>query len=345
MAVCGDTPSRCDRLRLSRTDILIHEVDLRKLGAAVATALGLETAHRPEPTPHDTWNLGAVAIDGDHATVHLALPPSSDDFRRTVTELVGSTTGPFVLLTPLSHRADAGAVELIRRQRGRYFVLDELLTVGRQGELTTSAGLPDLLTPGHVETRPADNCFRRSGQIWEIAFRGKRTQLKDAKGLRCLQVLLQNPGRDYHLLELEQAIGQAPPPAPGPRPDGDLGEPGDLGPIIDDRTRAEVRERLHTIDSDLAEAEANRDLGTADRLRDQKEQLERYLAAALGLGGRPRRSGDPVKQARDRVTQAITRSRKAIEREIPLLDEHLTGTLHQGAQWSYRPEQPMDWQF
>jgi len=48
--------------------------------------------------------------------------------------------------------------------------------------------------------------FRREGDYWTIAYDAAVVRLKDAKGLRYLELLLRHPGRSFHVAEL---IGMA----------------------------------------------------------------------------------------------------------------------------------------
>jgi hypothetical protein len=44
--------------------------------------------------------------------------------------------------------------------------------------------------------------FRREGDYWTIAYDAAVVRLKDAKGLRYLELLLRQPGRSFHVAEL-----------------------------------------------------------------------------------------------------------------------------------------------
>ena len=59
------------------------------------------------------------------------------------------------------------------------------------------------------------------------------------------------------------------------------------------------------------------DLGRAERARAERDFIATELAAALGLGGRPRRTGDPAERARKAVTGRIRLTIGRIDREAP----------------------------
>jgi hypothetical protein len=49
--------------------------------------------------------------------------------------------------------------------------------------------------------------FRREGDYWTIAYDTAVVRLKDAKGLRYLELLLRHPGRSFHVAELIRVAG------------------------------------------------------------------------------------------------------------------------------------------
>lgn len=58
--------------------------------------------------------------------------------------------------------------------------------------------------PAEVDKSP--NVFRREGNIWKIIYNGKQILLKDAIGLRYLDILIRNPKREFHVLKLVHEV-------------------------------------------------------------------------------------------------------------------------------------------
>jgi hypothetical protein len=179
------------------------------------------------------------------------------------------------------------------------------------------------------------NVFRREGQFWTLSYRGRTVRMKDAKGLRDLAHLLARPGQDVHVLDLvnpdgvERALPRA---------------AGDLGDLLDARARAEYRRRVAELDDEIAEAERDHDLGRAERAHAERDFIAAELSAALGLGGRPRRSGDPAERARKAVTGRIRLTIGRLGSEHPELARHLTNAVRTGTYCAYRPESAVDWE-
>ena len=185
-----------------------------------------------------------------------------------------------------------------------------------------------------------DGCvFRQEGEYWTLAYGGKTARLRDTKGLAYIARLLAEPGRDLHVRDLATTNQQSEP--------GNGSEPvyveGDLGVILDARATAQYKERLAEARQELDEATAAGDLGLAARARHEIESLTEQLAAAYGLGGRPRTAGDRGERVRKAVTNQIRRALDRISAAHPDLGRHLTYALRTGVVCTYRPEHPVGW--
>ncbi|MFN2419332.1 MAG: AAA family ATPase [Candidatus Limnocylindria bacterium] len=181
----------------------------------------------------------------------------------------------------------------------------------------------------------AANVFRREGQFWVLAYRGRTVRMKDAKGLADLARLVARPGQEIYVLDLT-----TPPDADGRA----LRDAGDVGELLDARARAEYRRRVGELDDEIADAASNHDVGRAERARTERDFIAAELAAALGLGGRPRRSGDPAERARKAVSGRIRLTIGRIGSEHPELARHLTNAVRTGTFCVYKPEDAVDWE-
>src|SRR5262249_50411575 len=149
-----------------------------------------------------------------------------------------------------------------------------------------------------------------------------------------------NPGRELAALELVQlaaATGGAGTGLAG-HADGlrDLSAaPADE--ILDQQARAAYRDRLTGLEEELAEAEQWHDTERGSRLRAARDCLARELAAATGLGGRPRRLGSEAERARLNVTRAIRAAILRIRDRAPDAAAHLDATVRTGTRCCYAP--------
>ncbi|WP_433558567.1 ATP-binding protein [Pseudonocardia xinjiangensis] len=169
---------------------------------------------------------------------------------------------------------------------------------------------------------PDEPVVERDGGTWRLAFRGRVEHLPDAKGLRDLAVLLGSPGRDVHVLTL---LGRDVPPTGS-------------DPVLDDRAMARYRHRLGELDGDIDEAVEFQDLHRAERLQAERDALLAELAAATGLGGRPRRLGDETERARKTVGARIRDALRRVDAVHPELAEHLRATVGVGTVCRYTPQ-------
>jgi hypothetical protein len=107
--------------------------------------------------------------------------------------------------------------------------------------------------------------------------------------------------------------------------------------------RRAYQQRLADLESDLAEAEENADLGRLERLRAERSMLAAELAGALGLGGRARFGGDSGERARKAVTMRIRAAISSIAAQDDTLARHLRNTIRTGRLCSYQPEEAVSW--
>ena len=102
---------------------------------------------------------------------------------------------------------------------------------------------------------------------------------------------------------------------------------------------------LRELEEELAEATSWADPVRAARARQEMQFLTDQLAAAVGLGGRDRRTGSAAEQARVNITKAVKTALSRIRAHSPALASHLDATIHTGTFCCYTPDPraPIAW--
>jgi hypothetical protein len=184
--------------------------------------------------------------------------------------------------------------------------------------------------------------LNREDDFWLVDFAGAVTRIPDSLGLRYLDLLVRQPGRELAALNLVQLVASTGPASAGAEAttaaDGlhdTSGAPA--ADVIDQQARTAYRQRLTDLDSELAEAEQWNDTERASRLRAEKDFLVREVTAATGLGGRPRRLGAESERARLNVTRAIRSAIARIRDRAPAAAAHLDQAVRTGSRCSYAP--------
>ena len=90
-------------------------------------------------------------------------------------------------------------------------------------------------SPAAASTVPSIH-MEPAGDSWRILSDGIEFHLKDMKGVRLLSRLIENVGREYHVLDLmsEKAAEQA-------------GDSGDAGAILDEQAKKDYYARVQTL--------------------------------------------------------------------------------------------------
>jgi hypothetical protein len=170
---------------------------------------------------------------------------------------------------------------------------------------------------------PAKLCLRHEAGEWRLSLGTIEVRLKESKGLRYLERLVQAPHREIHVLEL---VGG-----------GATMEAGDAGPVIDATARRQYERRLEDLEEELREAEAFEDRERASRAQQDIEALAEELARATGLGGRERRAGSLTERARINVRRRLSDVITRVNRSAPALAKYLEATVKTGTFCSYAP--------
>lgn len=211
---------------------------------------------------------------------------------------------------------------------------EELGVDARAAELRAALGTGTTLGAGGQR-------FIREGEVWSLTYAGRSVRLRDTKGLQDIARLLAAPGRPVASVDLA-AAGVV---TPGKRSQAtaDLHEAGDLGEVLDSTARTAYQRRLRELDSAIDEAEDAVDGERVARAKAERDVLADQLRAAYGLGGRPRRTGDPVERARTAVTGRIRDALRRIEAVHPELGRHLRLSVRTGTVCVYEPDASVDW--
>ena len=196
----------------------------------------------------------------------------------------------------------------------------------------------------------SSSTFRGEGDFWTIAHNGKTVRLRDIKGLGYLAHLLARPGERIHAIELIAAVEGSAASVnstvamrQGLSVERDL---GDAGEVLDAQAREEYRHRKAELRVELDAAERDNDPGRAEAARHELDLITDELSAAVGKGGRVRKSYAHSERARSLVTKHIRNAIDLIRSHNGNLADHLDRSIQTGAHCGYLPDatEKISWQ-
>lgn len=165
--------------------------------------------------------------------------------------------------------------------------------------------------------------FRLDGDYWTIGPPHAPWRLRDARGLRIMSTLLSNPGREIHVLDPVVSAGV---------------DTGSAGDVLDAEARAAYRRRLAELTDEIEEARSWQDPHRLARAEEERDELAKYLSAAVGIGGRSRRASAASERARVAATRAVRLALTRIEARDASLGSYLRATVRTGTFLSYTPD-------
>jgi hypothetical protein len=193
---------------------------------------------------------------------------------------------------------------------------------------------------------PEDSLFLRQNDYWIIRYHGHTAFLKSTRGLNCLAVLLRNSGREFHVRELlARPLDTSTLTAAVAMHGHVIGGLYAGVPALDAQAKAKCKCRLGELRQDLNEAERFNDSQRKTEAQNEIQAITDYLASAVGLGGRDRKTSSDTERARCAVTKCIKKAIQKIGDAIPPLGYHLAARIKTGYFCSYNPhpERPVNW--
>jgi non-specific serine/threonine protein kinase len=189
--------------------------------------------------------------------------------------------------------------------------------------------------------------FLRKHDYWIIGYQGHTTILKSERGLYYLSVMLHEPAREFHVTELLDRAMNVLSLATAFAANGVRGGLYATSPVLDAKTKAELKSRLNDLRQELNEAERFHDFQRKTQAQNELQAIAEYLASAVGLGGRDRKTSSDAERARSAVTKCIKKSIQKIGDAIPSLGCHLAARIKTGFFCSYNPhpDRPVTWKF
>jgi hypothetical protein len=250
----------------------------------------------------------------------------------------------------LAQRCDAPAseawVRLARAEAWRAWSEPSAEEFALAARLARTHGMPAVLARAEIEGEPAPPpparpssppavttaalpqfSLRITDKEAIIVADGRTTRLRLVRGLPMLALLLDNPGRELHALDL----------AAEPDPDGAIADGGDAGEVLDVKAREAYQGRIRELRVEIEEGERCADAPRADRARRELDLLVQQLSSAVGMGGRARRLGSAAERARIVVQRRIREAIKKIGEHEHELARHLDWAIRTGTFCAYEP--------
>ncbi len=169
-----------------------------------------------------------------------------------------------------------------------------------------------------------------------MAAEGVQGRLRDSKGLRYLAELLANPGVERHALDLVDRVEGV---AASDEPRLDRRRLGDAGELLDGQARVAYRHRIEALRGEIEDAIEAGAEERAEALQRELDELVDQLAAAFGLGGRPRRASSAAERARLNVTRALRSATARIREVLPEAGAVLDRRVRTGLYCAYEPDE------
>ena len=210
------------------------------------------------------------------------------------------------------------------------------------------AGLSAEMDLDRRSDRPDRPRCEKVGASWWVTFESEKGFIKHTAGMARLARLLKAPGQELRALDL--VAGSSPgrkshtAQIGGDGLDDDaMHATGRLGEILDEDTMKDLKRRAGELQEDLADARAANDEGRCVAIRAELEEIDEAMRTATAIHGRAREVANEDERARQTVWHTIEKALRAIEQDLPLLCQHLRGSVRIHHSCSYDPRPRLVW--
>lgn len=357
VAVCRCEPKRCQTAPINRLDAVIYEVDRVALGAAIAKALDAKIEKSPTIDPRRALRIGTFeAQSGYSLPVFLTIQSDEAEMERVADTLATDEERPFILSAPTGTLWTPDLDKLLRRHKGRFIALSDVLSIN--GAIYATHSLKETLADFFQEILPPPEeqfIFRKDGATWTVAFGGDPKSVLEMKGLHYIARLLSNPNQEILCSQLSGTLSTVPmesdmgPNSPARSDDASRGEERSrkkekrvhVDAVLDAEAISNYRKKLDGLKEQIAQA---KELGNTEEAA-QLAQEEHTLADEIGskvYHGKGRRKG-ALEKSRQAVSIAIERALLAIKEVHSALWTHLDTAIRRGIILAYRPDRDISW--
>jgi hypothetical protein len=329
-------------IRLTKEQLIIHELDRRRFSRSLTAALGIDRQEATADVCGTTLSLGRFISPSQVAyDCILAFPQEAADLDATAARLITEGPIPFLMFVPTRRWLRRTTETRLRARNCAVISLAETVAISTPGSLLVTTSLETALrralgecdtTQSTLGDTASKNVIRRDGEFWTIAFCGKATTVRNSLGMGYLHYLVLSKRRSFEAIALRASAAHqaAFAPASGLQ-------------VADRQAITAYRISYEDLLAELENARRNHDLGREEQVQERIAKLEAELTAATGLGGRLRETHSETEKARKSVCKAIGRTIDRLATVHKQLSRHLQQFVQLGATLRYAPDPDVEW--
>ena len=153
VAVCPDSG---DTITLTKSDVIVYEIDIQKLAKSIVVALELSPTFEPISGLPRCWRVGTGRPgSGQNSRLHLVMPSDSSELRRVIESMCSAGLEVGVVLVPTRDTVTANVESVAATNNISLVVLEETLAEYQSGGWTRSE--IEQLVGGKLDNGPEED--------------------------------------------------------------------------------------------------------------------------------------------------------------------------------------------
>lgn len=157
-AACRCEFNMCESFAVTREDLAVYEIDLRRLSRALCEAVGLEPAWTRLENLHQTYHIGDYyPYEGCRFPVYLTIQHDRCRMERVVYRLCSTGRRPFVLLVPTRLLLNEKCEQAVSSWGSVCFALCDIARILPNGALQIAEYYKSAMRDFHIRIVPAES--------------------------------------------------------------------------------------------------------------------------------------------------------------------------------------------
>lgn len=146
VGVCTCNPQACETFRLTKSDIIIYELDRTMLHRTIVEALSLEPAEAEIPNVRWTTQIGYYSPrSGVNCPVFLTIQTEPENYRSVISLLAARNSEPFIVVVPTTSLFPPDVLDTLSLKNAALLTLSDMLVVNASGKMAASPSCNGML--------------------------------------------------------------------------------------------------------------------------------------------------------------------------------------------------------
>lgn len=156
VAVCGNSPPDCDPVKLTKADLIVYELDVKKFFSQLNAYLGFRTNIVPVKGLCGAWSTGEyIPVAGKSFNVYFVIPSDASGMMNIVSALTSSGDTEIIVITPTKELCHRDVVRHLKNRQCLLLAIEDVFFSDGNGGITAALPPEEILAEFNSKVLPS----------------------------------------------------------------------------------------------------------------------------------------------------------------------------------------------